>query len=164
MSKFFTIFALIITFSVAVCAQKAVAKTDTNTASVAAASPRAAIDALRAKFAQGYNLQNADAIAAFYTDDATYIGTDGDIVQGKENIRLGLKDELPYFRNFTLSAVEFGSDNNLAYERGTFSARLEAPDKEPQTINGKYMIVYRLGRDKQWKIQMQMSSRDQTEK
>ena len=159
MSKIFVIFALLITFSTASFAQKAVSKpvANPNTA-------RAAIDALRAKFAQAYNIQNADAVAEFYTDDATYIGTGGDVVAGKEQIRLGLKDELPYFRNFALSALEFGSDNNLAYERGTFSARLEIPDKEPQTLNGKYVIVYRRGKDGQWKIQMQMTSRDRAQK
>jgi ketosteroid isomerase-like protein len=160
MSKFFVIFALLITFSGAVFAQKAVA----NKPAANTNSARAAIDVLRGKFVQAYNIQSADAVAELYTDDATYVGTAGDVITGKEQIRLGLKDELPFFRSFALVPLEFGSDNNLAYERGTFAARREIPDKEPQTLNGKYMIVYRRGKDNQWRIQMQMNSRDRAQK
>ena len=129
-----------------------------------AAAARATIDALRSQFVEAWNRQDADAVAQFYTEDATYIGTAGDVVQSRDRIRLGLRGELPVFRNFTATPAEFGSSGDLAYERGVYSARLEIPNRTPEAVRGKYLIVYRRQADSTWKIQMHMSGRDRAQR
>ena len=151
MKKFLFIFALVAILPITFYGQ-------TKSGSKA----QAVIDKLRTQFVEAYNSQNADAIAAFYADNATYIGTGGDVVQGKEKIRMGLKGEVSYFKNFVATPAEFGGDKNLAYERGTYSATLAIPNQPAQIVGGKYLLIFRRQKDKTWKIQVQMVSRNRT--
>jgi len=160
MKKIFAFALLIITFSTAVFQAQTRTSENNKSDKKSASSARASLDSFRTKFIEAYNSQNADRVAEFYAEDATYIGTGGDVVQGRRNIHLGLKGEVAYFKNFVVTPGEFGSDKNLAYERGAYSATLAIPNQPEQTVNGKYLLIFRRQKDKTWKIQMQMVSRD----
>jgi ketosteroid isomerase-like protein len=95
-----------------------------------------------------------------YAEDATYIGTAGDVTQSKDKIQMGLKGSLPYFRGITATPVEFGSSGDLASELGTYSQRLEVPGRAPETFAGKYLFIFRRQADGLWKIQVQIVTRD----
>lgn len=161
MTKFFVFVALLFTISAPVFSQTVMSQPSRNGKSKQkVADARIAIDELRPKFIEAYNKQDADAVAQFYAEDATYIGTAGDVVEGRDKLLKGLKGELPVFRNFTVTPAEFSSSGDLAYERGAYSARLEIPNRTPETVAGKYLLIYRRQADGKWKIQTHMSGRD----
>lgn len=161
MTKIFVFVALVLTISIPAFSQTAKSQPSRNSKSKPkVADVRSTIDALRLQFIEAYNKRDADAVAQFYAEDATYIGTAGDVVQGRDKLLIGLKGELPVFRNFTITPAEFSSSGDLAYERGAYSARLEIPNRTPETIAGKYLIIYRRQQDGTWKIQTHMSGRD----
>jgi len=161
MTKFFVFIALFFAISAPVFSQTATSRSSRNSKSKQKVNDaRRAVDEMRSKFIEAYNKQDAVAVAGFYAADATYIGTAGDVVQGRDKLLVGLKGELPAFRDFTTTTAEFGSSGDLAYERGTYSARLEIPNRSPETIAGKYLIIYRRQPDGTWKIQTHMSGRD----
>ncbi|MDQ3843506.1 MAG: nuclear transport factor 2 family protein [Bacteroidota bacterium] len=112
------------------------------------------------QFAEAYNRADANALAELYTEDATYIGTAGDITQGRNNLTTGFKNSLHYFKDFALTPSETGGDKKLIYQHGTYSQRFSIPGKPEETYTGKYLIVLRKVARNTWKIQKQMVSRD----
>jgi uncharacterized protein (TIGR02246 family) len=125
---------------------------------------RPAIETVFKRFVETYNKQEADALAALYAENATYIGTAGDITQGREKIRVGLKNSLQYLRDMQITPAEFGANGDLAYQSGAYSQKVVVPNQPPETYSGKYLIVLRRMPDKTWKIQTQMVSRDRAQR
>ncbi len=125
---------------------------------------RPVIDAFLKQFVDAYNKPDADALALLYTEDATYIGTAGDVTQTRDKLRLGLKNSLNYFKEFSVTPDETGASGDLIYQRGTYSQKLNVPNQPVETYTGKYLIILRRQADKSWKIQMQMVSRDRPQR
>lgn len=132
-----------------------------------ASAPRAALatgcgalEDLTERFVAAYRSGDAAAASAFYADDAVYVGTGGDLTQGREKIRAGLEHEMPAFKDFSARPDESSCSGDLGYERGTFSARLEIPGQPARTLSGRFLIVFRRAGDGSWKIQSQFTSRD----
>jgi uncharacterized protein (TIGR02246 family) len=114
----------------------------------------------RAAFVDAYRRGDPDAVAAFYAPDATYIGTAGDVVTGRENLLLGLRREVPAFGDFRIEPSRFEAEGRLAWERGRYSATLRIPGRADQPVSGPYLIVYERGQDGTWLIKAHMSGRE----
>lgn len=114
---------------------------------------------LRKGFVDAYARADADAVAAFYAADATYIGTAGDVVTGRDRLVIGLRREVPVFRQFQVEPAQFGSSGELAWERGTYRAALSIPGRPPEPILGPYLIVYERSAAKGWQIKQHMTGR-----
>lgn len=128
----------------------------------AVAAPAVPADALashRAAFMDAYARADADAVAAFYAPDATYIGTGGDIVTGREKLLNGLRREVPAFRGFQAEPTQFEADGRFAWERGVYRAVLTIPGRPPQPVSGPYLIVYERDPAGRWLIKAHMSGR-----
>jgi len=116
--------------------------------------------ALRASFVNAYARADADAVSGFYAADATYIGTAGDVVTGRDNLLIGLRREVPVFRGFSVEPVQFDVSGRLAYERGIYRASVQIPGRTAQPVAGPYLMVYERGRDGDWKIKLHMTARE----
>lgn len=114
---------------------------------------------LRQGFVAAYGRADAPAVAAFYAPDATYIGTAGDVVTGRDTILRGLSREVPFFRDFRIEPAEFGVSNQLAYERGTWRTTLTVPDRPAEAIGGPYVVVYERDLAGGWHIKQHMAGR-----
>ena len=121
-----------------------------------------AIATLRAAFVAAYARGDAESVARFYAEDATYTGTAGDVVTGRSRLLIGLRREVPAFRDFRIEPAEFGSDGKLAYERGTYSATLTLPGRDPQPVSGPYLAVYGRAKGGGWLIKQHMTGRFRT--
>ncbi|MBD0377339.1 MAG: nuclear transport factor 2 family protein [Bacteroidota bacterium] len=120
------------------------------------------LDAFMEQFMQAYNKADANALAELYEENATYIGTAGDITQGRDKLRAGFKNSLPYFKNFVLTPSETGGNRKLIYQNGVYSQKLSIPNKSEEIYTGKYLVVLRRVARNAWRIQKQMVSRDRS--
>ena len=162
--KIFAFLALLAVFSIPVFGQTSAKSQPPKVESKKETAVRLQFETFLKQFVEAYNKQDADALAGFYAEDATYIGTGGDVTQSKDKIHLGLKGSLRYFRDFTATPAEFGTSGDLAYQRGTYSQRLEVPNQPSETFTGKYLLILRRQKDKSWKIESQMVSRDRSQR
>ena len=112
------------------------------------------------EFMKAYNKPDAEALANLFTQDATYIGTAGDITKGKDKLIIGFKNSLSYLKDFSLIPADTGGDKNIVYQTGTYMQKLVVPNRPVDTYTGKYLIVLRKVSKNTWKIQKQMVSRD----
>jgi uncharacterized protein (TIGR02246 family) len=115
------------------------------TASPSIAQTAAAeIDKANQRFEQAFNKGDAAALAKMYTEQATVLPPDADMVEGREAIQKFWHGAVGAgFQNLTLKSVridEYGGD--AAREIGRFS--LETPGPHGQTkVEGKYVVVWR---------------------
>jgi len=111
------------------------------------------IEAANARFEQEFGKGDAAALARMYTDNATVLPPDSDIVTGREEIQAFWQGAIQSgIKNLTLKSVrvdELGA--GAAREIGRFT--LEAPGTQNQMakVEGKYVVVWRkVGRE--WKL------------
>lgn len=113
---------------------------------------REAIEAINAQFTEAVNAGDAAAVAAFYTDDATLMPPEAEMVQGMAALRefwaAGFADGgFP----LTLKTVSVDGAGEFAYEVGTWS--IPAGEGEGATpAQGKYLVVWQHVADGSWKL------------
>jgi uncharacterized protein (TIGR02246 family) len=114
----------------------------------------AAIRSLTDSYVQASLAKDADAIAAFYADDAILMPPNEPATVGKDAIRdreasvFELGEET---REFTLTPVEIDGVDGLAFDRGTWSwTGIPLGITEPITVTGKYVVIVRRQEDGSW--------------
>ena len=117
------------------------------------AQVRKSIEEAGVRFAQAFNRGDATSVAAMYTDDATILPPNGEMIQGREGfqgfftgaIEGGMKD-------FTLTTVDVGWSGDTAYEIGKYTLKIQPEGQEGTTDAGKYVLVWKRQPDGAWKI------------
>ncbi|UCG82696.1 MAG: DUF4440 domain-containing protein [Dehalococcoidia bacterium] len=114
------------------------------------------------RFAAAFNRGDLDVAVEFYTDDATFLHPNVEIVSGKQAIKeffeagrafLGLKTL--YFE-----IIDSDYDGDLAYERGTIQIDMEPEGGQPILDKGKYLVVMKRGADGLWKVAVDIWNSD----
>jgi uncharacterized protein (TIGR02246 family) len=114
------------------------------------------------RFAEAFNRGDLDAAVEFYTDDATFLHPNVEIVSGKQAIKeffeagrafLGLK-------TLDFKILESDYDGNLAYERGIIQIYMEPEGGQPLVDKGKYLVVMKRGADGLWKVAVDIWNSD----
>lgn len=114
---------------------------------------RKAIETANAQWTAAFNRGDATAVAALYTDDATVMPPESEMIRGRQGIREfwqgaiqgGLKDAV-------LTTVEVRASGGMAYEIGKFSLTVHPKDQAPKMISGKYAVVWKRQADGGWKL------------
>lgn len=117
------------------------------------AAVRKAIEAGNAKWVEAFNRGDAAGVAALYTDDATLLPPNSEMVQGKQGIQdfwnggiqMGLKDA-------ALTTVDVGGSGDTAYEIGKYTLKIQPAGQEGMTDSGKYLVVWKRQADGTWKL------------
>jgi uncharacterized protein (TIGR02246 family) len=99
------------------------------------------------------NRGDAASVAALYTDDATLMPPNSEMVQGKQGvqdfwsgaIQMGTKD-------VALTTVEVGGSGDTAYEIGKYTLKIQPAGQEATTGSGKYLVVWKRQADGTWKL------------
>jgi len=118
------------------------------------AQVRAAIEETNFKFCEAFRQGDAAAVASFYTEDATLLPPNSEMIRGRQEIeklantmmQMGVWD-------YILTIVDvFGSDD-LAYEIGKYTVTIQPEgQEEPIEDMGKYVVVWKLQEDGSWKL------------
>jgi uncharacterized protein (TIGR02246 family) len=117
------------------------------------AAVRKAIEEGGAKWAEAFNRGDATDVAALYTEDATLLPPNSEIIQGRQGIQdfwnggiqMGLKD-------ISLTIVNIGGSGDTAYEIGKYNLKIQPADQEGMTDSGKYLVVWKRQADGTWKL------------
>jgi len=114
---------------------------------------RKAIEDGDAKFGEAVRQGDGAAIAALYTEDATLLPPDSEMIKGKTGIeafwkgglQMGIKDAV-----LTIEDVFAGGD--LAYEIGRYALKIQPEGAEPVGQKGKYVVVWKKTPEGVWKL------------
>jgi uncharacterized protein (TIGR02246 family) len=114
---------------------------------------RTAIEEVHLKFGEAVRQGDAAAVVALYTDDATILPSDSDMIQGKQGIetfwsqglQMGIKDAV-------LTTVDVFGSGDLAYEVGKFTLTIQPEGQEPIEQKGKFVVVWKKIADGSWKL------------
>jgi uncharacterized protein (TIGR02246 family) len=117
------------------------------------AAVRKAIEEGNAKWTEAYNRGDAAAVAALYTDEATVMPPNSEMVKGRQGIQglwnsfmtMGVKD-------VTLTTMDVGGGGNTAYETGNYSLTIQPESQAAMTDSGKYVVVWKKQADGTWKL------------
>ena len=117
------------------------------------AQVRQAIEEANLKFGAAMRQGDAAALAALYTEDATILPPNSEMVQGTPGIQefwqaaiqMGVKDAV-------LTTVDVMGAGELAYEIGKYAMTIQPEGQEPVENMGKYVHVWKLQDDGSWKL------------
>jgi len=117
------------------------------------AQVRQTIEEGNLKFGEAIRQGDAAAIAAAYTEDATLLPPNSDMIQGMAGImefwnaaiQMGVTDA-------ALTTVDVMGADGLAYEIGKYAMTIQPEGQEPVEDMGKYVVVWKLQADGSWKL------------
>jgi uncharacterized protein (TIGR02246 family) len=125
------------------------------------AAVRKVIEETNAKFTEAFNRGDAAGVAALYTDDATVMPPNDEMVKGRQ----GIQDLLNGFmqmggKDLTLTTVDVSGSGNTAYEIGKYSFTLQPEGQAAMTDSGKYVVVWKRQADGTWKLHVDIWNSD----
>jgi len=112
-----------------------------------------AIEESNLKFGEAARQGDAAALAALYTEDATLLPPNSEMIKGREGIeavwsaviQMGAKDAV-------LTTVDVYGSGDLAYEVGNYVLTIQPEGQEPIEDKGKYVVVWKQIADGSWKM------------
>ena len=111
------------------------------------------IAAANAKVSAAVEHQDAAALAALYTQDATVLPPDHAMVHGSSAIEALWKDSIGAgLKGLSLKTIDVERSGDLAVETGTATMTLEPEGKEAQAVIAKYVVVWKREKDGAWKL------------
>jgi uncharacterized protein (TIGR02246 family) len=110
--------------------------TAANIQPVAAEDVRKAVEAGNAKWIAAFNQGDAAAVAALYTEGATLMPPNSEMIEGREGVQ-----------NFWHGAIQSGLKN-----ASLTTVAVQAQGQDPQVVSGKYVVVWQKGSDGAWKL------------
>jgi uncharacterized protein (TIGR02246 family) len=127
--------------------------TAANIQPVAAEDVRKAVEAGNAKWIAAFNQGDAAAVAALYTEGATLMPPNSEMIEGREGVQNFWHGAIQSgLKNASLTTVAVQASGETAYEIGKFSLTAHAQGQDPQVVSGKYVVVWQKGSDGAWKL------------
>ncbi len=116
------------------------------------ATVRKAIEDAEATFTAAFNRGDAAGVAALYTENATLLPPNSEMIQGRQGIQdfwngglqMGLKD-------VTLTTVDVGGNGDTAYSTGKYTLNIQPEGQEGMSDSGKYVVIWKRLADGTWK-------------
>jgi uncharacterized protein (TIGR02246 family) len=119
------------------------------------AEARKAIDAGNVAWIAGQKAGNADRMAALFDKDGSQFGAKGRVVRGRKAIHDrfadGFKNNGPAL-DFTITTLEVWLVDDLAYESGNYTLKLQPKGKDVANYSGKYVTIWKRQSDGSWRI------------
>jgi len=141
------------------------AKTSDTTRGVAAtqvadsgAAGRAAIEKVRDAWIAGEKKDDAAGVAALYTDDAVFVGTETPAAHGRAAIQATLAKQFPVTSLTSLDSKELVANSKVGYDFGEFTQEVTRPNAKPMTVHGQYLVAFARQTDGSWKITKQVAT------
>lgn len=112
-----------------------------------------AIEEANQKFGEAFRQGDAAALANLYTEDATLLPPNSEMLKGKQGvetfwkgaIQMGVKDAV-------LTTVEVLGRGDLVCEIGKYSLTIQPEGQEAVEDKGKYIVIWKKTDDGTWKL------------
>ncbi len=96
------------------------------------------------EFEAAFNRGDSDAVAALYTEDATLMPPDADIISGRPSIaEFWVGARAMGIRSASLQIHDVQAAGDTAYEIGTATLTIQPPDGAATTATVKYVVVWK---------------------
>ena len=122
------------------------------------AAARTEIERIRDNWRSAAERDDAGAVAALYTDDAIFVGTETPEVRGRAAIQETFGQQFPMSTVSRIESRDLTVSGDMAYDYGEFTQQVTPPNAPGQTINGHYLVVLRRQSDGSWKIVRHVST------
>jgi uncharacterized protein (TIGR02246 family) len=105
------------------------------------------LDSVYAQFSEAYKTLDVTKVASLYTENASYLPPNNNILHGREEIRPTFQSFFDWVkkegRTMTISfqIVQRLVDTRLAYDVGIYTIRQYKDGKEVSKGNGKFVVV-----------------------
>jgi len=117
------------------------------------AQVRKAIENGNLKFGEAVRQGNGASIAALYTDDATLMPPNSEIIKGRPGIEAFWKGGLGMgIKDAVLTTVEVLSMGDLVCEIGRYNLEIQPTGQAAFEDSGKYIVVWKKQADGAWKL------------
>ncbi|ACL65006.1 conserved hypothetical protein [Anaeromyxobacter dehalogenans 2CP-1] len=120
---------------------------------------RAAIAAANDAFVRALVAGDARAMAAVFTEDALVIpAMQRGFVSGRGELEAYDARRVRALRYLeaTITTVQLEVSGDLAWEAGTNRLLVQQGDRAPMTVTGRYLAVWRRGKDGRWRIRAEL--------
>ncbi len=127
------------------------------------AEPAAELKALRETIAaqHEYYLEtlksgDAEAHASLFAEDGVILVPGVPKLEGRQQIFYDKRAKLKSVRvlDGAIRSDHLERSGDLAYEIGTFRYTFQSSDREPMTVTGKFLVIWKRQADGTWKIQV----------
>jgi len=118
----------------------------------------AQVTQVRTAWRQAALAHDAAGVGALYSDDAIFVGADGQAARGRAAIQEALAPFVGGMSSMELTDTHTVAGVDLASDMGTYAQTLQTPDGGEQTMSGSYLVVLRRQADGSWKIVQQLSA------
>lgn len=131
-------------------------KTDekTNSSSPFLEEAKNAIDRGNRQWIEGWEKGDAVMVAAIFTEDGMWLGSNGKIHKGRQQILERLKAGIKYVGpgvKITVTTTGLWVDGETAYETGKYVYKFQM-DGKPATDEGRYATIWKRQKDGSWKL------------
>ncbi|MDP9176128.1 MAG: DUF4440 domain-containing protein, partial [Gemmatimonadota bacterium] len=130
---------LLLLFAVVACSKADTPAADTSGALGTATAPaddgaaKDAIGKLRSDWMAAANRKDSAAVAAYYADDATFVGTEAPLAEGRSAIQSSFAKSFPVSKLESIDSKELVVSGDVAYDYGTFRQVVTMPNAQPKT-------------------------------
>ena len=146
---------LVLAIGMAVALLPTAAAQTNKTGDARLAEARKAIEAGNVEWIAGQKAGDADRMAALFDNDGSQFGAKGRVIRGRKAIHDrfadGFKTNGPAL-DFTITTLEVWLVDDLAYESGNYTLKLQPKGKDTSSFAGKYVTIWKRQRDGAWKI------------
>jgi uncharacterized protein (TIGR02246 family) len=117
------------------------------------AEVRKSIEKACAEYSEAIREGNLAGVVAGYTDDATMVPPDGEIVKGKKAIEEMYKKFFQIgMKEIVLTTIEVGGHGDVAYEIGKTRVRIQPEGQAAMIDSTKYLVIWKRQADNTWKV------------
>src|SRR6266852_3169027 len=150
-----SILFLVLAFGLAIATLQMVMAQTSKADDARLAEARKAIDAGNVEWIAGQKAGDADRMAALFDNDGSQFGAKGRVIHGRKTIHdrfaNGFKTNGPAL-DFTITTLEVWLVDDLAYESGNYTLKLQLKGKDGASYSGKDVTIWKRQRDGGWKI------------
>ena len=107
---------------------------------------------LTKQFINAWNNRDSARIDSFLAQDVQFIQADNHFSGKNDVTQKWVRETLPSIGNLRTSSISSNSDNQTAYEGGTFSVDVVTPDQPNAFGEGNYFFLWKKQPDNSWKI------------
>jgi len=127
------------------------------------ASPKATPDTLKrleGEFMKAAAEHGSAGYMSYYADDAVEVPNGAPAIVGKVEIAktMGFLDEKNNQLIWTPAGADISASGDLGYTYGTYEFRSKDKDGKPVVDYGKYTSIWKLQRDRSWKVVLDMGN------
>jgi len=127
------------------------------------ASPKATADTLKqleGEFMKAAAEKGAQGYMSYYADDAVEVPNGANLIQGKEDIAKGMAflDDKNNRLTWTPVGADISASGDLGYTYGNYEFHSKDKEGKPIAEHGKYTSIWKLQKDGNWKVVLDMGN------